>query len=185
MLTTEAIVLKSVDYRDHQKILTLFTHEEGILSLFVNHLSPKDLQRITLCSPLTCATYILKKGNKDLYKLIDATLHEGHFELRRTIQHLKAALEMLKLIHHTQMPGKPAPALYQLLKVYLKQLHTTSHIDALLISFCLKLLIHEGSFNHTLTPSIDLAFIQSFDELATHTPETDEARNLTNSILST
>ena len=167
MLNTEAIVLKSVDFRDHQKVVTLFTPEHGIISMFASNLSSKNLHKMTLCSPLTRASYILHKGNKDLYKMKDGTLIDGHFELRNSIEKLTAGLEMIKLIDSSQFPHKGVPALYQLLRSYLKELKSTKNCTALLISYCLKLLIHEGVYQEDLIeePLSELAFIKQFDQL--------------------
>lgn len=163
----DGIVLKAVDFRDHQKVLTLFTAEQGVISVFAKRLSAKNLQLLTLTSPLTRATYELRKGTSELYTLVDGSLQEGHFELRNTYANLTAGLEMLKVILKTQLPGKSSPMLYHLLALYLDRLRGSSAPRALLASFYLKLLKHEGTFHHQMVNKrlVPCAELKSFEAI--------------------
>lgn len=177
MINEEGIVLKSIDFRDHQKIITLYTPQLGIISAIVKNLSQKKLQEHSLCSPLVRAQYILKKGRSECYGLIEGSVIDLHLELRRSLAVLTISLNMIKTISQTQLPGKPSQELYQLLKVYLKELKKNPYANQLLMSFYLKLLKYEGVFIEEAIPSSlkYLAHIQHFDEIQERTiSEEDE-----------
>ena len=94
----EAIVLKSIDFRDHQKIVTLFTKSNGILSAIAKHLSPKNLRKNGLCAPLTRASYVLKSGRGDMVTIIDGNIIDAHLEARDSYPLLMTSFEILKII---------------------------------------------------------------------------------------
>lgn len=132
----EGIVLKSLEYKERHRIITLFTLEAGIMSLIVKGLG--------LTSPFCQAEYLYLKGKSDLYRFQDGTLVDAHLELRNELKTLQAAGEMAQAVLRSQMPGKPAPQLYSLLISCLKQLPSFADPSSLIAAFHLKLLSHEG-----------------------------------------
>ncbi|CCB89786.1 DNA repair protein RecO [Simkania negevensis] len=139
---SEGIVLKSFAYKETERILHLFTHDQGIIHLIVKHLSPKKPQRINLSTPLCRGQYVYRKGKSDLYTLLDGSILNLHLPLRQSLKQLTIGGKMLQAIHDTQLPEKPAPQLYNLLAAYLKNLPLSP--ENLWASFQLKLLKHEG-----------------------------------------
>lgn len=183
----EAIVLKSIDFRDHEKMLILLSARHGVISAIVKHLSPKDLLKHSLCSPLSRGLYHLKRKTSEVFQIVHGSLIDPHLELRSQYLPLKSALEMLQITLRSQMPGKTVPALYQLLIVYLKELKKTPYPRALLMSFYLKLLKHEGVYpvdlisdhHHWLGELKDFSMIQ--EEVSER--ESLEIKQLIESIL--
>ena len=167
----EAIVLKSIDFRDHQKIVTLFTKSNGILSAIAKHLSPKNLRKNALCAPLTRASYILKSGRGDMVTIFDGHIIDAHLESRESYPRLMTSFEILKAISSSQLPGKVEPKVYQLLAVYLKELKRTPFPNSLLTSFILKILRHEGLLHEGLVSNHLMAFgnIHRFEEIKEET----------------
>jgi len=139
---SEGIVLKSFAYKETERILHLFTPDQGIIHLIAKHLSPKKPQRVNLTTPLCRGQYVYRKGKSDLYTLIDGSILNLHLPLRQSLKELTLGGKMLQAIHDTQLPEKPAPKLYELLAAYLKKLPLAP--ETLWASFQLKLLKHEG-----------------------------------------
>lgn len=137
---SEGIVLNSFLYKDHDRIITVFMKEEGLISLMIK----KAKQQSMISSPFCQCEFLYIKGKSDLYKFHDGTVIEDHMSLRSSLRSLSGAGEMVQAVLHSQMPGKPAPKLYALLAACMKQLPTFEPIFRLTTSFRLRLLTHEG-----------------------------------------
>ncbi len=172
----EGIVLQTRDYREREKIITMLSEQSGVINLIVKGISSKSYDK-NACAQLFCrADYIYRRGRSDLFRYIDATLIEPHHYLRNALSTLKCAGSLGHIILKSQMPGKPSPQLYQLFRSYLQKLKTAHNFEALLTSFYLKLLKHEGiaflheakkrSFSESeLSLFNHLADIRSFSEI--------------------
>ncbi len=140
---SEAIVLRSFDYQEHQRILTLFTPESGILQLIVKGLNQKNLHLFALTTVFCIGHYHFAHGRSDLYRYLDGTCLEL-LPLRENLRHLQAGAAIAKALLHSQMPGKPSPRLYALTLAYLKQIPHFENPAPLVSSYQLKLLKHDG-----------------------------------------
>lgn len=145
----EGIVLKSTDYKESNRILSIFTPHAGVINVIVKRISKKKTTLINLTSPLCRAEFVYRKGRSQLYSFIDGTILDLHLPLRHSYKHLQTAGNMLRAIATTQYPEKPVPILYYLLLSYLKKLPTFSKPKVLFASFKLKLLKHEGLLSIT------------------------------------
>jgi DNA repair protein RecO (recombination protein O) len=140
----EGIVLKAIPFKESDRILSIFTPDRGIISLFVKRISKSRPAMVNLTTPLCRAEFVFRKGRSDLYRFIDGSILDLHLNLRQSYKHLEYGAKMLGAISTSQMPGKAAPSLYLLLLTYLKQLATFPDLPTLWASFQLKLLKHEG-----------------------------------------
>jgi DNA repair protein RecO len=153
--TYEGVVLRNVVVQEGRHILTVFTLQEGVLSLATPQLSIHEMRLRTATTLLSRAEFCCRRGRGDIYRLLEASLLESFDSLRTQFSQLAAAGEFLHLILRSQLAGKPAPLLYELMLSYLRRLTITQHPLALVISFHLKLLKHEGLFGWTpIIPSI-------------------------------
>jgi|JI10StandDraft_1071094.scaffolds.fasta_scaffold12071_2 DNA repair protein RecO (recombination protein O) len=157
----EGIVLKTVPFKENDRILTLYTPQQGVMSLYVQGLSKKKPALTNLATPLCRGEYLFRKGRSDLHKFFDGTILDLHLPLRKSYTHLQVGGKILQTIHETQLPGKSSPALYALLVSYLKKLGDATFPETLLASFHLKLLKHEGVLSLENLPS-------SLDEKTIH-----------------
>lgn len=146
---TEGIVLRAFAYRENERILTVFTQEAGLISLIVKRLSSSLL---SLASPFCRSEFLYRKGNTDLFRFLDGTPIDYHLFLREKLSHLDSASALAQAILSSQMPHKPAPALYALLLSYLKHLPQFAQPSPLLSSFYLKTLLHEGLYSADHSP---------------------------------
>jgi DNA repair protein RecO len=140
------IVLKSYAFKETERIIHLFTEEQGIIHLIVKRLSPKQTAKINLTTPLCFGEYVYRKGKSDLYTLIDGTILNLHLPLRQSLQTLMIGAKMLETIHSSQFPENPTPRLYHLLLAYLKKLSLAP--ETMWTSFQLKFLKHEGHISY-------------------------------------
>lgn len=170
----EGLVLRSIDYKDQQKIITLFTPTRGLISLIVKGINRKRAHLLTLTSPLTQAEYHFTIRRSDLYSFQDGTPINTHNNLRNNLRHLQTAVGFAEVLLASQFPGKPSPALYQLVLTYLKHLPSFADPSALKASFLLKLLKHDGHLSltdhcsHCDSPSAYYSHGESF--CRTHSP---------------
>jgi DNA repair protein RecO len=162
----EGVVLRSFPFRERQRILTLFTHERGLISLIMNNLSKKDMHLLGLTHLFCRGEFLYVKGNSDLYRFSDGTLLDHHLFLRQDWRYLDTVSKCAHLLLKSQLPGKPAPHLYELFIAYLRQLPYFPEPSPLLASFYVKLLHHEGVLKNT-EDFQPLLLTRSFKELKT------------------
>jgi DNA repair protein RecO (recombination protein O) len=140
---TEGIVLRSQDYKERHRIVTLFT-PQGLISLIVRGISRKNARLLTLTTPFCQGEYHYASGASELRVFKDGSVINDHYGLRKDLKTLQAAGSIASAILTSQMPGKPSPALFVLLKSYQAQVPLFTDPEVLLASFYLKLLKHEG-----------------------------------------
>lgn len=153
-IKTEGIILRITPYKDHHRIIQIFTPDNGILSLFAKGISKPKLQ--SLLSPLSQIEVIYRKKTTDLYFFKEGFTIENHHFLRTEWKFLEAAGKMGGALLQTQLPGKAAPELYKLLIASLKQLPHFDEPSTLVTLFYLKLLTYEGVISWDLASSFPL-----------------------------
>ncbi len=144
--TVEGIVMRSQDYKERHRIITLFT-PEGLMGLIVRGISRKNARLLLLTTPFCHGQYHLIRGQTELLSFRDGTVLNDHLPLRQSLKAIQTAGSFASAILASQMPGKSAPALFALYKSYLGQVPHFSDPEVLLASFYLKLLKHEGSLD--------------------------------------
>jgi DNA repair protein RecO (recombination protein O) len=140
---TEGIVLRSQEFKEHHRIITLFS-PQGLISLIVKSVSRKNTRLLALTTPFSYGEFIYHQGRSELFRLHDGTVFDAHLILRQSLKSLQTAGALANAILSSQMAGKPAPALFLLYKSYHKQVPCFDDPAPLLASFYLKLLKHEG-----------------------------------------
>ena len=139
----EGIVLRSQDYKERHRIITLFS-PHGLISLIVKSISRKNARLLALTTPFSHGEYVCHQGRSELWNFQDGTLLNDHLALRQSLKSLQAAGALASAILASQMAGKPAPALFALYRSYHRQVTQFEDPEPLLASFYLKLLKHEG-----------------------------------------
>ena len=93
---TDAIVLKAVDYKDNDKILTLFSPSLGRITAGAKGVKKATAKLSFATQPFCFAEYILaEKG--DRYTVTGAYLHESFFSLRYDIVRFYAACALAEV----------------------------------------------------------------------------------------
>lgn len=148
MEKTQSLVLKSQPLTEGKRLVTLFTKDLGIISTILKGKSNQLLGDL-LCE----AEIIVAPTRSDLFFLQEGYLLDLHLQLRTHLSFLQTASYLVNAVIHTQMPGKPAPALFALLSLFLKKIPHFLPPETLLICFYLKLLQHEGLY-HIQAPAL-------------------------------
>ena len=93
---TEAIVLQSIDYKDNDKLLTLFSPSLGRITAGIRGVKKPKAKLAFSAQPFCFAEYILaEKGGR--YTVTNAYLHESFFALRYDIVRFYAACAMAEI----------------------------------------------------------------------------------------
>lgn len=140
---TEGIILQGLPFQEYDRILTLFSREEGLIKLILKGKNKKQIES----PPLTQAEFVYLKGSSDLFKCREFSPLNSFQKIRLNLQSLQAACEMMQAILESQLLHHPAPLLYQLLIWSLHKIPMVLDPFFLLESFRLKLLQHEGLLN--------------------------------------
>lgn len=141
---TQCITLQATPFKERQSIISVYTKEQGIVSLIIKGISEKNTTFLSLTTPFCFADIIYRKSRSDIYQLHDATILCENLFLRKELSFINTAYILAKAILDSQMPHKKACSLYALLESYLKKIPFISSQEGLISSFLLKLLKHEG-----------------------------------------
>ncbi len=95
-IKTDAIVLQSIDYKDNDKLLTLFSPAIGKFTAGIRGVK-KPTAKLAFCAqPFCFAEYVLaEKGGR--YTVTGAYLHESFFDLRMDIDRFYTACAMAEV----------------------------------------------------------------------------------------
>ena len=95
-IKTEAIVLQSIDYKDNDKILTLFSPSLGRITAGAKGVKKPKAKLSFSAQPFCFAEYILaEKGGR--YTMTGAYMHESFFSLRYDITRFYAACALAEI----------------------------------------------------------------------------------------
>lgn len=162
---TEGILLQAIPYLGKQRILKVLTPEEGLLTLM---LKASFKQAPALSSPFCIAEWVYRKGQKEIYPLVDGSVVDPLLDLRKNYDTLRAAGTIAQDLLHSQLPSKQAHHLYPLVCAYFRKIPTFSQPALLVASFRLKLLLQEGLLSlqkecaHCESPAFHLYEGESF-----------------------
>ena len=95
-IKTEAIVLQAIDYKDNDKLLTLFSPSLGKITAGIRGVKKPTAKLAFSAQPFCFAEYILaEKGGR--YTVTNAYLHESFFALRYDIVRFYAACALAEI----------------------------------------------------------------------------------------
>ena len=87
---TDAVVLKAIDYKDNDKLLTLFSPSLGKITAGIKGVKKPKAKLAFAAQPFCFAEYVLaERGGR--YTVTAAYLHESFFELRADVEAFYAA----------------------------------------------------------------------------------------------
>lgn len=133
----EAIVIKSIDYGETSKILTLFSKENGIISVMARGVKLPKSKKQNLVSPFTIANFELNKSN-DFYYLKDGEIITNNLELRKDITKIYISQLFFDIIENTSIKNEKIEEIYLLTKKTIKYLEANDKNLLILNMFILK-----------------------------------------------
>ncbi|MCS6809064.1 MAG: DNA repair protein RecO [Bacteroidota bacterium] len=135
--TTEAIILKSLKYRDSSKLLTAYTAEYGRCA-FVAHGARRTKNKFgTALEPMSYSILrFYKRPHQELYTLSAAEIAVPMRSLLDSFDRITAGLAICDTVYTTQLHEERNPSIFELLKTSLLALNaSTSNEQTLLIWF--------------------------------------------------
>ena len=110
-IKTDAIVLQAIDYKDNDKLLTLFSPALGKITAGIRGVK-KPTAKLAFCAqPFCFAEYVLaEKGGR--YTVPGAYLHESFFDLRLDIDRFYAACAMAEVCRAILMENEEYEGLF-------------------------------------------------------------------------
>ncbi len=143
----EGIILKVIDFRDYDQIMTVLTPEKGIVKwIFKKRPSARGGSLVKI-SPLTKAEFVYTETKGDIWKCREISILNHHFKLRENYAWLETAGRLINWILASQTEQKSSEHLYCLLSAFLEKIPIMTDLRSLEINYIIHLLRHEGLIN--------------------------------------
>lgn len=113
LITVKGIVVRSVDYAERDRILTLYTDELGLITATANG-SRSLRSRSLVATELFCYSQYVLSYNKDRYSVKEVDLIESFFDLRTDIEKLSLAGYVGEVVAHVGTENMPDVPLLRL-----------------------------------------------------------------------
>ncbi len=167
----EGIVLRSQEFQERKRIISLLTPSSGLIQMIVKGLSERRPHLFALTTPFTLGEYHYWEGRSSLYQFTEGAVLDEQLYLREKLSYLETAGAMAKWLLDHLLPEAPDATPYLLLKSFIKQIPNFEEKETLLAAFFVKILQHEGfldlrSLSLTHRPQVlELAKTRSFSAL--------------------
>jgi len=116
-----AVVLRAVDYKDNDKILTLFSLENGVISAAIRGVKKAGAKLKFAAQPFCFCEYVLNvKGDKR--SVVSADIIESFYPIRENIHKYYAGVVALEFVSDFLQAGDDGRELFVLLLEFLKTL---------------------------------------------------------------
>lgn len=149
VIAHDAIILKSIDYRDSDKIVTLLTREAGRLSAIARS-AKKSKKRFRTLEPF-CELRVELSGKSELKTLRGTELKRAHPHILISLDRMRCAGNACALVRHLSVEGSAHVELYDLLADFFKRLNSPPDSQkALTLGFSFRALSLTG-----FSPSLD------------------------------
>ena len=155
-IKTEAVVLQSIDYKDNDKLLTLFSPSLGKITAGIRGVKKPKARLGFSAQPFCFAEYVLaEKGGR--YTVTGAYLHESFFELRADITRFYAGCAAAEICRVLAVEHDRHDAMFVAFIECLKALCLSGENEAeAVITFAL-VALREGGY------PIDLSLLENCD----------------------
>lgn len=149
ILKTEAIVLKTMDFRETSRIATFFTKDYGKVKGILKGIR-KDHKKFGSNVDTFSVNDIVyyQYRNSDLHLVSQCDLRNYFFPVRRDLRRSLAASYMLELVNSIMPVEEQNLDVYQLMLEYLQSLGEITDIDKLVYIFQIKILSLSGFKPH-------------------------------------
>ncbi len=150
ILTCEGIILRTLPYRENERILTLMTKEHGILQAILY----KKNVPAAICSPSSKIELLYKEGRGNLALGVDIHLLDANEKIRSSLAAMLEVGKMLSITLKTQVERKPAPEIYTLLRLLISLSTEMADPEILTYIYSIKILLLEGMIDTCMHCSI-------------------------------
>lgn len=155
-IKTEAVVLQAIDYKDNDKLLTLFSPSLGKITACIKGVKKPKAKLAFSAQPFCFAEYVLaEKAGR--YTVTNAYLHESFFELRADFNRFYAGCAAAEVCRELSVENERYEGLFIAFIECLKGLCLAEENEAeTLISFLLVALRESGY-------PLDLGYLEDCD----------------------
>ncbi|MBS4022770.1 MAG: DNA repair protein RecO [Dethiobacter sp.] len=133
---SHAVVLRTQDYREADKLVTMLTRDEGKITAIARGVRKIKGKSKALVEPLTLGFFLLHRG-KSLDTLIQGEIVKPHRKLQSDLVLFSYALYFCELCEASLPEREPAPEIFDLLLTALQQLEHDS--SAMRVARCFEL----------------------------------------------
>jgi len=110
-LKLQAIVLGSLDYKEKDKIVTLFTLEQGIIKAVLKGVKSEKAKLKFAKEPFCFLNVILNKTG-EFYTIINADLLDSFFDLTKDFKKYYSAFSLFEIVQASLMQNEPNPLVF-------------------------------------------------------------------------
>jgi DNA repair protein RecO (recombination protein O) len=146
LFKSDAFLLRSVDFRDSDRILTLLTRERGKLSALARGARKSQKRYGGALVPFAHIEVVLTQGRGKLLNITEATLYNPNTELSTHLERVGAASYVTEIIRESIPENLPDIPLFELLKAALPLIARVSlkQIVSVVVAVTLKILEING-----------------------------------------
>jgi DNA repair protein RecO (recombination protein O) len=127
LVKTEAIILKTMKYRDTSKIVTFYTKEYGKLKGIAKGARTAKNKFGSALEPMTLSMLVIyKKEHRDLHLISQCDAIDSFNNLTEDLDRMTAALSVIELINQVTHDEERNPVLFALLGETLSELNLSS-----------------------------------------------------------
>lgn len=143
--TTRALILRSVDYRESDKVVTLLTERFGKRSALARAARASKRRFGGALQPLCVLEVQLQRGRGELETLVSAQIKQPFTRTLGDLGRMSAGFAGLELVRELTGEHEPDPGLFALAVSFLAALDAGAHApDALAACFAIALLAELG-----------------------------------------
>jgi DNA repair protein RecO (recombination protein O) len=143
LIKSEGIVIRTVDYGESNKVLTIYTKEFGKMGVMARGAKKTKSRLSSVAQLFTCAYFLIQKGS-GLGSLNQAEIIKSYRSVKQDIFKTAYAAYVVELLDKSTDEGKPSPALYEFLNLTLTYLDEGIDPDVLRAIFEMKMLRLQG-----------------------------------------
>ena len=153
---TDAIVLRSIDYKDNDKLLTLFSPTLGKITAGARGVKKPKAKLSFAAQPFCFAEYVLaEKGGR--YTVTSAYMHESFYALRTDVTRFYAACAAAEVCNHILLENDALEGTFIAFIGFLKAVALSEDDPAEALVTFLLVALHESGY------PIDLGYYEETD----------------------
>jgi len=136
---TLGLILRSIDYRESDSILTVLTHRYGKIALIAKGARRTDSKFTASLDLLTLSELVFYEG-ENLKLLKESTIVNDFRSVKRSYEHLEVAMESLRLANLLIEDDHPDETMFELMQAGLLRLGNVTQHALWALAFKLKFL---------------------------------------------
>ncbi len=140
----EGIVIRSMDYGESNKIITLFTRDAGKVGVMVRGAKKMNSRHSAIAQLFTHGEFVFFKTGTQLGTLNHADILSSHHRLRADLLLTAYSAYMAEMVDRILTDNEPNPFIYEQLKVALEGIEDGKDTQIITHLFEMKMLIQAG-----------------------------------------